>query len=1196
MNQPYWITPAGNLGTIPEGIYYSIPLQAIDPTVSLTPTSILPTGGIATFRFALGWSRTVNYVVGNVVNYSGADYICLLDNTNQTPGVNTFWAPFMVNGIQLKQSSVPFALGSTVQLAGFTPSDYNGIYQVIRTSNTSIGLANNATDPVTVCGTITTVPDNITYEVVAGQLPAGIAINEYGVIVGVPSSTIGGVPSDVAIDTTSRFAIRARNGSSLADRTFSLTVSVLNQPYFITPAGNIGEYIAGAQILDLQIETYNPDIYGAKIVRLVSGALPPGLTVSTSGVISGVVQSAIAPGATPTGFSSSINTIGSVVTVGVDPQTTLNAAFPGSDFNDGVLDTGTGDLWVQVGKNDLQVSSLWNNYGALPDILLNQPYDWLGFDAPTANTIGSVNYQFTLEVTNGQNSDLRTFDLLIYARSSMSADTTLITTDNTYITADVYNLTTPVITTPTGSIGSVRTGNFFAFQFAGENVDGEPFTFVADTVPPGLTLDPESGWLYGLIPTVSTTLTVYDFNLRVFDNNQPGLISDPYSYSLSVNGPISGDIVWLTPSNLGTIVNGSTSTLYVEAQSLSGLVLQYQLAGQALGDDPVYNLLPQGLELLSSGHIAGRVSFDTFALDSGTTTFDRRTTTFDLTFTFTVLVTSTNGTVNTLQTFSITVIRLYEKPYDNLYIQSMPPLDDRSLLNSLLQNDQIFPPALIYRNDDPNFGVARQVVYNHAYGLTAATIDDYINSLNLNHYWKNLVLGEIKTAQALDDNGNVIYEVVYSEVVDDLVNNAGESVGRSVELPYVVDTGIGLTQTVYPNSLDNMRNQVIDTVGQVSNMLPRWMLSKQANGSVLGFTPAWVIAYTVPGESGQVAYNIQTQFGINQLNLVDFEVDRYELDNLLTRNWNRAEQHWQRVETPVITITDIVGNGSSVTISYNSQVPTSAATAWVITNSYLILDIVSYDGDLYQAIQNVPAILEIEITDTDYWQPIAPFNSTTVLLQDVIPASYNGIYTVESCTTTKVVVASTNTDPYTTTTVWSPTTAYNVDDQVTYFGTRFVCLVANTGEYPLPINPDPGSQYWLAIPNPTVSGTYTSLEPASTTFDFSIAQTTWINSLDPAIVLPWLNNSGAVVDWSYGTPPGTTFDGGSLQFIAPVDMYSNTTAYNRYLLFPRRDVITPVGTHPLNFIPWYDATNHNAPVTWYDDVNNTPITWTVLEP
>jgi hypothetical protein len=168
-----------------------------------------------------------------------------------------------------------------------------------------------------------------------------------------------------------------------------------------------------------------------------------------------------------------------------------------------------------------------------------------------------------------------------------------------------------------------------------------------------------------------------------------------------------------------------------------------------------------------------------------------------------------------------------------------------------------------------------------------------------------------------------------------------------------------------------MRDQVIDTIGQISNMLPRWMLSKQADGSVLGFTPAWIIAYTVPGQSGQIAYNIETQFGIDQLNLVDFEVDRYELDNLLTKNWNRVEQHW--------------------------------------------------------------------------------------------------------------------------------------------------------------------------TPRP----------PTLTRFDFSTDLTSWINSLDPAFVLPWINDAGFTVAWSYGTPPGTTFDQGSLQFTAPVDMYSSTTAYDQYLVFQR---------------------------------------------
>jgi len=962
MSQPQWVTSAGNLGTIPEGVYYSTPLVAVDPVITVSASSVTPTAGITTVSFAT-------------------------------------------------QTTVSFALGTQVELAGFVPGSYNGTYEVVRTSKSSIGIIVPDAVAVQTPGTITSIPVDLTYEVVAGQLPAGIAISELGVIHGVPGSSVGGVPSAVPIDTTSQFAIRASNGSSLADRTFSLTVSVLNQPYFITPAGVVGHYIDGDQIFDLTIETYNPDIYGAKIVSLLSGALPPGLTISTAGVISGIVEPAVTPGAVPPGFDASITIVGSVPTVGVNPQVTLNAAFPTARFNDGVTATDTGDLWVYN-------YSSWNNYGIAAGVILNQPFDSVGFDFSTDIVDAPVTYQFTLQVTNGQNSDQRTFEIVVYARSSMSADTTVITADNTYITADVYNLTTPVITTPAGSIGTVRTGNFFAFQFIGENIDGNPFTYTANTLPPGLTLDPNSGWLYGLIPSLAVT-TTYTFELQVYDNDNPSLISNPYTYSLTIQGAVLTDVTWLTPGDLGTIVNGSTSTLYVKAVNSSGLTLQYRLAGQVLGDAPVYNLLPQGLKLLPSGNIVGRVSFDTFALDNGSTTFDRHATTFDLVFEFTVNVTSTDGSVNQLKTFTIRLVREFNEPFDNLYIQAMPPVPDRALIASLLDDTSIFPPDLIYRSDDPNFGVAQQVIYRHAYGLTSATYDSYINSLNINHYWKKLTLGEIETAQALDDAGNVIYEVVYSRIVDNLVNNDGQSVGKSVTLPYEVETALnGSTQTVYPNSLANMRTQVIDTVGQVSNVLPRWMLSKQANGSVLGFVPAWVIAYTVPGQSGQVAYNIATQFGADRLNLVNFEADRYELDNLLTKNWDRDLQQW--------------------------------------------------------------------------------------------------------------------------------------------------------------------------TPHPATV----------TTFDFvhDPANTTWINSLNPALILPWVNNSGAVVEWSYATPPGTTFDQGSLQFIDPVDMYSNSNEYDRYLLFPRRNTIVPIGTYPLNFIPWYDETNQNAPITWYDDINNQPITWTVLEP
>ena len=852
---------------------------------------------------------------------------------------------------------------------------------------------------VTPPGTLGTIPEGVFYstplvaiadetvyyQVIAGQMPPGMFIDETGILSGLPQSraTATGIPLPVAANTTSKFAVRAFTASrQLADRTFTITVIGNNDIKWTTPSGLIAEYYDGNQINGLQIDyvnyaivngqtTGNIDVYNAGgVVTLVAGQLPPGLTISTGGVISGYIIPNIASGATP-GFS-----------------------VPGQGYD-------------------------------------QYPYDF------TAESV-STNYQFTLRVTNGQSSDLRTFDIFVYALSSMTADNTTITADNTFITADVGPLIPPIIITPIGSIGTVRSDNFFAFQFSGIDFNYNQFEFIATTaLPPGLVLDPNTGWLYGYIPANGINITTYSFIIRAREVNNPTVISVTYDYALTIEGPVSADIVWLTPSDLGVIDNGDTSTLYVEAVNVSGLPLTYQLLS---GSD---SRLPQGLQLLTSGNIAGRVSFDTFTLDGGTTTFDAtkntnttnttaipQPTTFDMVCTFTVNVTSTNGLVNVDKTFSIRVVRRYEVPYDNLYIQAMPPQNDRDLIASLVQNNTIFPPALIYRKDDPNFGVASRVIYEHAYGLTAATYDDYVASLNLNHYWKNLVLGEIKTAQALDDLGNILYEVVYSQVVDNLVNNQGESVGKSVNLPFVIPVD---NQIVYPNSLVDMRTQVIDTVGQVSNVLPRWMLSKQANGNVLGFTPAWVIAYTNPGQSGQVAYNIKTYFG-NRLDLVDFEVDRYELDNLLTKNWDRAGQHWVP-QPPTLTTFDIECHYE--------------VTDYSVGSGYL-------EGDI------------IKILGT-HVGGVTPLNDITIQINQV-----------------NIVTGAI----------------------LGYFASGVAPLNSSTA-------------------------TYTNITGTNVV------------------------GSGVGAVWDFVSVPGTptVFDGNSLEFTAPVDMYSNTNEYDKYLVFPKRNIL-----------------------------------------
>ena len=54
-----------------------------------------------------------------------------------------------------------------------------------------------------------------------------------------------------------------------------------------------------------------------------------------------------------------------------------------------------------------------------------------------------------------------------------------------------------------------------------------------------------------------------------------------------------------------------------------------------------------------------------------------------------------------------------------------------------------------------------------------------------------------------------------------------------------------------------------------------------------------------------------------------------------------------------------------------------------------------------------------------------------------------------------------------------------------------------------------------------------------------------------------ITGTGTGATWDIETVPGvaTTFDGNSLLFTAPVDMYSNTQAYDKYLVFPKRNIL-----------------------------------------
>ena len=513
-------------------------------------------------------------------------------------------------------------------------------------------------------------------------------------------------------------------------------------------------------------------------------------------------------------------------------------------------------------------------------------------------------------------------------------------------------------------------------------------------------------------------------------------------------------------------------------------------------------------------------------------------------------------------------------------------------------------------------------------------------SLDINHYLKNLVLGEIKVAQArVNGTGEVIYEAVYSEVIDDLVNAQGQSVSKDVTLPYPVtlDDSAQIT-TVYPNSLINMRDQVIDQIGQISNLLPTWMLSKQSNGRVLGFTTAWVLAYAKPGCGDQLAYYIRTQFG-QRLNLIDFEVDRYELDRLLSHNWDPIADstqgawippaadttfdllaHYQLPEPNDSSLVFTGGSGYAVgneIAIFGCQLGAQQGT-WLWDPAYLGPYLTVSDrnqiGSAGPILSGEPTMLgtyPIETGDTvmfsltlAYWSGVVGFTGIGVANHDINLSNYlgvdlngigyydnGGVYAdgseivsgaptfqtagavidvavdrINDLIYLRVNGGNWNNDP-----TANPATFTGGIDINYIVGTVYPAIgpyydFGNGDQIRINAEAQYAAPAGFTFVGAQINQSNDVLLTVNTVDDTGMIQGAFCRGTAPLlstgtvfynVIGTNLTGTGSGATWDFevvGENP-TIFDGGSMQFIAPVDMYSNTTVYDKYLKFPHRTIL-----------------------------------------
>jgi hypothetical protein len=671
------------------------------------------------------------------------------------------------------------------------------------------------------------------------------------------------------------------------------------QPIWLTPAGSLGVFPT-LRNLSIQVIASPQSPSTSVTYTLLNGALHAGLSFS-NGVIQGTPSSVLTP-VTSTFTVRAVDNLGNIkdrtFSLTVEQVQSISIVTSAGSILT-VSDSTYVDYQIQV-NNPTSVDdyALTVSGGDLPPGLqLTERGRITGYANPPVLSNGSpttLTYNFTVQLTSSVGIDTRSFSITVINQS-------LFNPLNTRIPAILNTRPLSLPVNPDdqyyayyndGTLPTVRANEYFAFKVIGYDFDESPLRYSFSALPPGLIGDSNTGWITGSPIATAVTFNRYNIEVVAFKANNVGIRSTSQTFVLTVTNDVKEDIVWQTPDIVGTLSNGEISQLSVSASSERNI--EYRL---------VAGSLPPNMDLQLDGEITGRVPFQS------ATSFTITNSTIPFTFTVEAYLPEF-PLVSSRKTFTLLVTQTFTKPYENLYFKCTPNFADRSIITSLLTDTTLIPNSALYRPQDKYFGKASDVSFVFQYGVEASGITQYLNAIQQNFYNKQFVLGPLKTAIARDLDNNILYEVVYSEIVDDLINSQGQSVAKEVIWPTVVRLSENdnftatdelfvtfadlytsgsqyYTNEFFPSSVPNMQAQLKETLTVSANdsILPEWMTSQQNDGGTLGFIKAWVICYTLPGLSSTVKANIENNWQY-RLNQIDFSVDRFNVDKSATYNFD----------------------------------------------------------------------------------------------------------------------------------------------------------------------------------------------------------------------------------------------------------------------------------------------------------------------
>jgi len=684
----------------------------------------------------------------------------------------------------------------------------------------------------------------VVYSVIAGSLPPGMQVTSDGLL--------SGTPAEVAKRTLYTFVVRATAGTSITDRTFSLDVNGSDAPTFTTASGTlqmddstrVGLFwiLDGSQIR-IQIEATDSDTRAGQslVYEIASGSLPPGVTMSKTGLISGIVQLTEAEKSVPRGGY------------------------------DGV----------------------------------NDKYDDVVYDRTITTKSVSKNYDFIVRVSDGTSVIEQNNSIFVYSADYWRIDNTEITIDMTTIsgfplTIDYSANRRPIFSTPS-DLGTFRHDNNVVIKIDVEDFDplqdDLEYSIQSGSLPPGLQININSGEIYGTLARQSAIEVNYNFTVRANRVVSTGVnVFTDQAFTMKVIGEIDIGIAFTTSETIGTLKSDIPSILSIEAVAEdTNRVLSYSVTSGSL---------PTGITLSEQGNLIGTIDPSDFTDSTRSFTFtvtvsdQYQSAATSKEFTLNVDIPFTQieyGNMNGHATSFIDQNIFYKiaqdpninsvdyiyRPEDTNFGMKLKPdmlmiagLERQSLTTMQQQMEQNHSPKTLYFGDLKT-AVAKEgstIKYEVVYiDIKDNLVNNDGEAVSSSIKLRDVVAKPILGPRASSMNATADY--VDYEVTTDGGLSFSTS-GSKVRYANQLSADLGFIETVFPNAVANMRSRMKSLGHKEWDHLPLWMKTTQSGDlAPLGYVLAVPICYCKPGTSALIKKRIQDK-AIEFKNIA-FTIDRY---------------------------------------------------------------------------------------------------------------------------------------------------------------------------------------------------------------------------------------------------------------------------------------------------------------------------------